>query len=369
MYWMAFTLIFPEVTSAVAIEQYESASQSVKDFALLQHPSHPEWTMRHAFFADMGGFVLQSPDFPPFPVDSQQMLYLVREGYISFPDVDKQTIQDKNKADGFARLIMILQTTWFVVQVVARAFQHLAVSTVELAVLGFVFCTYISTALWLKKPLDVGTPIVLKTEFRMADILLKAGDRAKDPYKMTPLDFADATPGISAVTPFWFALGYLLGIGIPPKSRPIDFFPNSRTIPPRGSGTFTMILETVGATFFVGIHLIGWNFTFPTNLELLFWRVANLTLVGIMVCYLLFLHVGGLIARCVGKFLFKKEARTTLDLLKLCPAWFLVLVIGSVVGLYSVARLYIIIEALVGLRALPTGAYATVDWTSFLPHM
>jgi hypothetical protein len=74
----------------VATEQYESTSQSVKDFALLQHV---ECAIRHAFFADMGGFVLQSPDFPPFPVDSQQMLYLVREGYISFPDVDKETIR------------------------------------------------------------------------------------------------------------------------------------------------------------------------------------------------------------------------------------------------------------------------------------
>jgi len=366
MLWMAFTLIFPEVTTAVAAEQYESANQSVKDFALLQHP---EWTMRHAFFADMGGFVLQSPDFPPFPVDTQQVLYLIREGYIRFPDVDKETILDKNKADGFARVIMILQTTWFLLQVVARAVQHLAVSTLELAVLGFVFCTYISTFLWWKKPLDVGTPIILKTEFSIADILVKAGDQAKDPYDLTPLDFADATPGVSTVTPFWFALGYLLGLGKPPKSRPINFFPNSRTAPPRGLGISMIIFETLGAITFVGIHLVGWDFTLPTNLELLFWRVANLALVGIMVCYLIFLHVGGLIAAPVGKRLFKKEAHTTLDLLKLCPAWFLILTLGPVVALYSVARLYIIVEGLVSLRALPPSAYATVDWTFFIPHV
>ena len=369
MYWMAFTLIFPEVTSAVAAEQHESASQSVKDFALLQDPTHPQWTMRHAFFADMGGFFLHSPDFPPFPVDSQQMKYLVAKGYISFPDVDEETIKDKNKADGFARVIMILQTTWFFLQVVARAIQHLSVSTLELAVLGFVFCTYISTVLWWKKPLDVGTPIILKTDVLMADILLKAGDGAKEPYGMTPLDFVDALPSTSTVTPFWFALGYLFRIGVPPKNRPIDFFPNSRTTPPRGLGTPIMMFETIGAIAFVGIHLIGWNFTLPTNLELLFWRVANLTLVAIMVCYLLFLHIGGLIAARVGRILFKKDARTALDLLRLCPAWFLILTLGPVVGLYSIARLYVIVEALVGLRALPTDAYDTVDWTFFIPHM
>jgi hypothetical protein len=68
-----------------------------------------------------------------------------------------------------------------------------------------------------------------------------------------------------------------------------------------------MIFETIGAITFVGIHLMGWNFTLPTNLELLFWRVANLTLVGIMVCYLLFLHVGGLIAEHLGKLLLRKR--------------------------------------------------------------
>jgi hypothetical protein len=155
---------------------------------------------------------------------------------------------------------MILQTTWFFLQVVARAVQHLAVSTLELTVLGFVFCTYISTFLWWKKLLDVGTPIILKSEFRIADILVKAGDQAKDPYKLTPLDFVDAPPGISTVRPFWFALGYLLGLGIPPKTRPINFFPNSGTTPPRGLGNPIMIFETIGAINLVGIQLVGWNF-------------------------------------------------------------------------------------------------------------
>ncbi|RAL04420.1 uncharacterized protein BO80DRAFT_236443 [Aspergillus ibericus CBS 121593] len=36
---------------------------------------------------------------------------------------------------------------------------------------------------------------------------------------------------------------------------------------------------------------------------------------------------------------------------------------------YAAARLYLIDEAFVGLRALDASAYRTVDWTTFLPHL
>lgn len=36
---------------------------------------------------------------------------------------------------------------------------------------------------------------------------------------------------------------------------------------------------------------------------------------------------------------------------------------------YAAARLYLIVEAFVGLRALEVSAYRTVDWTTFLPHL
>ena len=97
--WMLFTLFWPEITLGVAFEQWESASQCVEDFS---KANYPQWTMRHAFFADMGGFMLQSPDFPPFPVDGQQLLYLVQHDYIPYPNVDVESLWDKNKADGFA---------------------------------------------------------------------------------------------------------------------------------------------------------------------------------------------------------------------------------------------------------------------------
>jgi hypothetical protein len=71
------------------------------------------WTMTHAFFADMGGFILQTPDWKPFPLDAEQLYYMVSQGYLKYPEVDKEAIDDKDKADGVARYateILILRS-------------------------------------------------------------------------------------------------------------------------------------------------------------------------------------------------------------------------------------------------------------------
>jgi hypothetical protein len=59
--------------------------------------------MTHAFFADMGGFVLQTPGWKSFPLDAEQLHYVVSRGYLAYPEIDKAAIDDKDKADGVAR--------------------------------------------------------------------------------------------------------------------------------------------------------------------------------------------------------------------------------------------------------------------------
>lgn len=66
--------------------------------------THPEWTLSHAFLADMGGLVLTASDLKhPIPIDAKQVFYLFQHGYIEFPNVSIVDIEDRNKADGLAR--------------------------------------------------------------------------------------------------------------------------------------------------------------------------------------------------------------------------------------------------------------------------
>lgn len=59
--------------------------------------------MIHAFFADMGGFLLDSPGIEKFPIDAEQLFQLVEAGYVSYPDLEMEDIKDKSKSDKMAR--------------------------------------------------------------------------------------------------------------------------------------------------------------------------------------------------------------------------------------------------------------------------
>ena len=365
--WMIFTIFFPEVVVALAAEQWESACQSVKDFKNLEHP---QWTMRHAFFADMGGFHLQSPDFPAFPVDGQQLVYLVDRKHIAYPPVDQDTIRDKNKADGFARVITLTQMTWFSVQCIARAVQQLPMSTFELSTIAFIFCSLNMFFFWFHKPLDVEVPITLRTETRIADILVEAGDRARKPYKSTPLDFLgppEQTTSIIALCKY--GLGVIFGFDKEPVSRPVKTFLNSRTTPYRGITLLEMLYGIAFELVYFGIHLAGWNFTFPTSTERTLWRVASLQLLGVLLFYLAIITIFTYYYNNIARAMFGKSVTSMLGIAHICPRWLIIVAYYPVIIAYGTARTYILVEAFVSLRALPLGAYTSVDWADFIPHV
>ena len=53
----------PEAIFQVALGQWLSAYDSVK---LFHASGHLDWTVRHGFWADMGGLHLRSSDYPSF---------------------------------------------------------------------------------------------------------------------------------------------------------------------------------------------------------------------------------------------------------------------------------------------------------------
>lgn len=365
--WMVFTIFFPEVVVAFAAEQWESACQSVDDFAKL---GYPQWTMRHAFFADMGGFLLQSPDFPAFPVDGQQLIYLVDRKHLPHPDIDQEAIRDKNKADGFARIITLIQIVWFTVQCIARTIQHLALSTFELSTLAFIFCSLNMFFFWLHKPLDVEAPIVLHTNTRIADILLEAGDRARQPYKLTPLDFLNPPERRTSIIALCkFGLGVLFGFDKEASERPVKAFVNSRTTPYRGITVREMLYGVLVELTYFGIHLAAWNFTFPSRTERILWRVASLQLLGVLLFYLAVVTIGTFFYKDIARMVFGKESNSMLGLSSLAPRWLLLVAYYPVIIAYGSARTYILLEAFVNLRALPLSVYTSVNWAGFIPHV
>jgi hypothetical protein len=146
-------ILGPEFIRQLAMGQWTSARRSVADF---RRSGYPQWTMAHAFLADMGGFVLRPPDWADFPLDARQVHYLVTEGYVPYTDagVDMDVIMDKNKGDGTVRFIAVFQILWFSINCIGRVIQGLAIATLELTTLGFIVCTLGTYCLWAHKPLD-----------------------------------------------------------------------------------------------------------------------------------------------------------------------------------------------------------------------
>jgi hypothetical protein len=54
----------------------------------------------------MGGFVLQAEDLErPVPLNAEQLFYLVKNSYVKCPEITERELRDRNKSDGFARLV------------------------------------------------------------------------------------------------------------------------------------------------------------------------------------------------------------------------------------------------------------------------
>jgi len=97
----------PDFVLLLAVGQYCSAKASEKAFARSKIKG---WTLKHAFFADMGGIHLELPNHYPelksFPINAKQLHFMVANEYIPFPSqITEAVIDDKNKYDGLSRYV------------------------------------------------------------------------------------------------------------------------------------------------------------------------------------------------------------------------------------------------------------------------
>ena len=124
----------------------------------------------------------------------------------------------------------------------------------------------------------------------------------------------------------------------------------------RSGGFFVadFIVLLVGVCF-EAIHCIAWVFPFPTHTELSVWRISSVAITAVPLYipleYLLGLYLGRMMDS--GKFLIT------------------VFFFGALSGgmPYILAWMVILVLAFAFVRDLPPGAYETVHWTTFIPHI
>lgn len=152
----SISMLGPEFLLGYALGEWQSARTSVADFKQLRQDD--KWTLKHAFFADMGGFVLRTSDDVRFFLDVKQILWLLKHQAISTAKfekrflLDSKTIDDRNKSDTFVRVIAVGQALWFCINIIARCVQGLAVTTLEINTIGIVVDSILIYFVWKDKP-------------------------------------------------------------------------------------------------------------------------------------------------------------------------------------------------------------------------
>ena len=119
----------------------------------------------------------------------------------------------------------------------------------------------------------------------------------------------------------------------------------------------------VGAIF-GSIHCVAWNFDFPSQVEQIMWRIASLTLVGVCLSIVVGVQIrnwsqthwnaaeGGSLTQSLWGLLYLRRNISFIPTI-----------------IYPIARLTLLILALLSLRHLPDSALRTVTWTKFIPHI
>jgi hypothetical protein len=106
---------------------------------------------------------------------------------------------------------------------------------------------------------------------------------------------------------------------------------------------------------YAGCHATAWNSHFPTFAERTFWRGACIVIAS----------WGPFGFLLIFSYRFVRVWRS----LHLFLVLVFLIVFGSGTLLYVLARAFIVVEAFISVRSLPVGAYDSVDWLSFWPHM
>jgi len=126
--------------------------------------------MAHGHLLAMGGIVTVDPSLeddgqvdPRSPVLTfDRYTKTVKErGMLNrkLRKISEEDIKDRSKGDILSKLIAILQTTWFILQCIARGQQKLTLTELELFTLALASLNAITYVFWWHKPLGVQVPL------------------------------------------------------------------------------------------------------------------------------------------------------------------------------------------------------------------
>lgn len=390
-------ILGPDFLLLIVLGQWESARRSCQQF---KQTGLDGWSMRHAFYADMGGFMVRTRDGVTWPLNANQLHYLVVEGWIPQPTLSnrillpKKDIDDRNKQNTLLRVFSVAQIVWFSIGCIARACQRLAITTLELVTIGFIATTICVSIFWLHKPADIETQQIIELEATISEIYIRGGVDETFEWYETPLDFLNSQRAYFAV-----AYTYWRNVILPKSEpKPIQKRPDDAFLPVSHRG---MLVIVAAGLFSWGGNFLAWNFHFPTTIELQLWRASSIVLIGAPFVGAVYQEIllyffpdmrkkacerfsAGMVPRPKttskekpSEILIRKSKQLAVQLSNNSPNHDPTLTLQLRVLLpalvcsfmYTFARLYLLLEDGLAFRGQNPDVYKTVNWVGFLPHV
>ena len=322
------------------------------------------WSTTHGFFVIMGGFhlfehgsietsnndkaILHEDDIPLRPLAARDLYedythQSIRADidFTSFTVPTEEEIKDRGKSDWLAKSLVLLQTSWFVMQCIARAIEHLPVTHLEIVTLAYAAMNFVIYIFWWNKPLNVNRPVRV---FRKSEPSVTRHQVVSEHSRAWEFTFTWEAIGNDFESIFMFIVGGQdVNVDLNGEERVPRFWANSSySYEVRAD----IIVLGVGVCF-GAIHCIAWGFSFPTHEELSIWRVSSVAITAVPI-YI-----------TSGFFLGAWLENMGIAIISILPAGIL----------YILARVVTLVLAFASLRGLPPGAYETVHWTTFIPHV
>ncbi|KAJ3561193.1 hypothetical protein NP233_g10343 [Leucocoprinus birnbaumii] len=394
-------------------------------------PDREPWSLTHGFLLEMHGlrYFKNGQPFTPSHDKSRgekrvskrarQVLADAHKGIVIHlsqlsqrADISEGEINDKSKGDFFTKLVVVIQTTWFIVQCVARWVQHLHVTELEIITLAFAILNIITYILWWNKPQNMRIAIPIHDERNNSeptfaekkDIAqcrnsneqeiteladnhslseqatlvahsssteqLLPPDDQKLPNHQSPSSHSFSLLKVTVLTPSRFcwtcvrkisplrAWSIMLGADNPElgSSDVIPVFYSSVAGYSEEDRKSDAFLCLVGILF-GGVHLLPvWMSLFTTPAEKYLWIACTIVILVEPVII------------CLTDVIFSLKNRV--------PRWFHILFYFSTAPffllgffLYAPARLILIVLAFQSLRSLPPDTFVNVKWSTFFPHI
>ncbi|KAJ9651069.1 hypothetical protein H2198_009648 [Neophaeococcomyces mojaviensis] len=254
--------IAPEVVVYLAVCELANAK-----YTNVQMSSEPRighvWTTTHSFTAHMGGFGLTTVmndvrETKNGWINARIILSLIQSGRISPSRLPTRAeIEDKSKADVMVKALAFVQALWVLVQCIARAAQHLPITTIELSTVAYIPCAVVISCCWWNKPMDIEKPFLLE---------LLASDVQQPPTNSScNNDYArEGSTLFSSIATYDYHT-------YPLARASADAV--SSVFAPAGRENF---MTACFCLLFGGLHCLAWNLHFPTPIERFLWRVGSI---------------------------------------------------------------------------------------------